>query len=250
MLYILSLGLNNEQDLTLREIEILKKCDLVYFENYTSLMNMSLKNLEKLIKQKIIQADRELVENGEEILENAKKKDIAFLVQGDALSATTHMDLFLRAKKEKIEVKIIHNASILTAIGETGLMLYNFGKTTSIPFTDKNWPVEAPYTVLKNNISINLHTLCLLDLKPQEDRYMSTQEAIEFLLNLEKIKKEKVFTESTKCVICSALGTENQEIKYGTAQELRKIKLKKYPQCLIVPAKLHFVEEEILELYK
>ncbi|HIH25712.1 MAG TPA: diphthine synthase, partial [Nanoarchaeota archaeon] len=46
------------------------------------------------------------------------------------------------------------------------------------------------------------------------------------------------------------LGTEEQIIKYGKINELLDIEINVYPQCIIIPGKLHFMEEEVLELYK
>ena len=77
------------------------------------------------------------------MLKKAVENDVAFLVVGDVFSATTHVDLALRARKADVKVHLIHNASILTAVGDTGLSLYKFGKTASIPFENKD--VEAPY---------------------------------------------------------------------------------------------------------
>lgn len=57
------------------------------------------------------------------ILKNAKENDIAFLVGGDPLSATTHTDLILRAVELKIPYKVVHNASIMNAIGSCGLQV-------------------------------------------------------------------------------------------------------------------------------
>ncbi len=57
------------------------------------------------------------------ILSNAREYDVAFLVGGDPLSATTHTDLILRAVQLNIPYKIIHNASIMNAIGSCGLQV-------------------------------------------------------------------------------------------------------------------------------
>lgn len=74
-------------------------------------------------------ADRDLVElNANLILEGAKEKDIALLVVGDPFGATTHTDIILRAKEQEIPYKVIHNASIINAVGCCGLQLYSFGK--------------------------------------------------------------------------------------------------------------------------
>ena len=57
---------------------------------------------------------------------------MAFLVVGDPFGATTHSDLVLRADEKAIPVKVIHNASIMNAVGCIGLQLYNYGETVRI----------------------------------------------------------------------------------------------------------------------
>ena len=52
------------------------------------------------------------------ILDDAKNETVAFLVVGDPFGATTHSDLMLRAKEQNIPTKVIHNASIMNAIGK------------------------------------------------------------------------------------------------------------------------------------
>ena len=144
-LCIIGIGLNDEKDISLKGLEVIKSSDLVYLENYTSILSCSVERLEQLYGQEIILADREMVESKAEdtILKEAKTKNVAFLVVGDALTATTHVDLLLRAKKAGIETKIIHSSSVLTAVAITGLQLYSFGKTASIPFSLDN-PSNCP----------------------------------------------------------------------------------------------------------
>ena len=84
MLYLIGLGLGDEKDITLKGLEIIKKCDLIYLENYTSKLQCSVKELEKLYEKKIILANREDVEGDDEkgknqILKSAKTKDVAGL---------------------------------------------------------------------------------------------------------------------------------------------------------------------------
>src|SRR3989338_1699987 len=130
-LYFIGLGLNNERDISINGLEAVKKCDAVYLENYTSVLNCRKEDLEKFYGKKITLARRSLVEaDDNEIIENSKARNVAFLVAGDPLAATTHIDLFLRAKKEDIKCHIMHNASIISAVGITGLQVYKFGKTT------------------------------------------------------------------------------------------------------------------------
>lgn len=247
-LYFIGLGLNNEKDITINGLEAIKKCELAYLENYTSVLNCKKEDLEKFYNKKVILARRSVVEaDNNEILENAKTKNVAFLVAGDPLAATTHIDLFLRAKKAGIECYVIHNSSIVSAVGITGLQAYKFGKTTSIPFENEN--IEAPYDVLKDNLSLGLHTLFLLDLSPEEGRFMGVNDAIRYLLKAELKRNERIFSEKTLCVGCARIGSENQVIKAGTAGDLLRHDFCKPVHCFIVPGKLHFMEEEALKMY-
>ncbi len=242
MLIFIGLGLGDEQDLTLYALETLKKCDFIYLENYTSLIGFKVEVLEKLLSKKIKLADRELVESSNEIITHAQNHRVAFLIKGDVFSATTHIDLFLRAKKEDIKCKIIHNASILTAVGDTGLSLYKFGKVASLPFnfTDIRTPLDI-YIINKNN---NMHTLFLLDLDPQEGKYMDFKMAFDYLLNKGNLPL------TTLAVVCAGLGTSDEVIKYGTIKDLLSLEIHVYPQCIILPSELHFMEEEFIVLHQ
>lgn len=252
VLYFIGLGLYDEKDISLRGLEAIKKCDAVYLENYTSILSCDVKKLEKLYGKKIILSSREQVENKAEdtILKNALSKDVAFLVIGDPMSATTHIDLRLRAEKAGIECIVVHNASVFSAVGVTGLQLYKFGRTTSIPFSEEKWHPETPYGVIKENKKNGLHTLILLDLRPGEKKFMTVNQAIEYLLSIEGKRKEKVFFKELFCVGCARLGSLKPCIKAGNAEELLKEDFGKPMHCLIIPGKLHFAEEEALELFK
>jgi len=249
-LNFIGIGLNDEKDISVKGLDLVKKADFVYLENYTSKINCNISYLEKLYGKKIILADRKLVEIDAEktILIEAKTNEVAFLVVGDVFSATTHMDLYLRAKKLGIKTRIVHNASVLTAIGVTGLQLYKFGKVASIPYLNEN--IETPYDVLKLNQKNNMHTLFILDLKENSNDSLSVNDAIRYLLKVELRRGEKVFNDNTLCIGCTKLGSLDQIIKTGKANELLKYNFKNGMHCLIVPAKkLHFMEEEALRLY-
>ena len=249
-LNFISLGLNDEKDISLKGLETVKKADFVYLESYTSKLNVPIDYLEKLYDKKIIIANRALVESEAEktILANAKDNEVAFLIVGDVFSATTHMDLYLRARKLGIKTRVIHNASIFTAVGVTGLQLYKFGKTASIPFHNEN--VEVPYDVLTLNQKNNLHTLFLLDLKEYSNDSLSVNDAMRYLLKVEIKRGERVFNDNTLCVGCAKLGSLDQIIKAGKARDLLRYDFKNGMHCLIVPAKtLHFMEEDALKLY-
>lgn len=118
---------------------------------------------EEFYGRPLIVADRELVESGaHEILQNAQNVDVALLVVGDPFGATTHTDLIIRAKEQAIKFQVIHNASIMNAIGCCGLQLYSFGETVSIPYWSDTWQPDSFYDKIKVNVQNGFHTLCLL----------------------------------------------------------------------------------------
>jgi len=85
-----------------------------------------------------------------------------------------------------------------------------------------------------------------LDVKADQNRYMSVNEAINLMLELENQEHKKIFTDETKCIGVARLGGDTV-IKYGTTKDLKNEDFGKPPHVLIVPGKLHFSEEEYLE---
>ena len=158
------------------------------------------------------------------------------------------MDLYLRAKKEKIECHVIHNASVMSAIGMIGLQVYKFGKTTSIPFHHEQ--VDSPFDVMKANQKLGLHTLFLLDLDPIDGKFMSVGDGVRYLLKTALRKGDKGFKETTLAIGCARLGSEDQVIFAGSASSLLRKDFGKPVHCLIVPGTMHFMEEEMIGVWK
>lgn len=237
MLYLVGLGLSYKSDITVRGLEAVRQCSRVYLEHYTSiLMAASQEELEEYYGKPVILADRELVEGGsDEILRDSDTQDVAFLVVGDPFGATTHTDLVLRAKKQGIPVEIVHNASVMNAVGACGLQLYTFGQTVSMVFFTDNWRPDSWYDKIWENRKIGLHTLVLLDIKVKEQsienmargrliyeppRYMSISQCCEQLLEIEETRGGKAYTPDTPAVAISRLGSSSQTFKSGTIKEL------------------------------
>ncbi|MEM3405730.1 MAG: diphthine synthase [Candidatus Pacearchaeota archaeon] len=231
--YLIGLGLD-EKAINLESLEICKKAQKIFLENYTINFPYDKKKLEETIGKRILEADRKFVEE-EKIIEEAKEKDIVLLVYGSPLIATTHISLIISCKKRKIKYKIIHNASIFDAVSEVGLQIYKFGKTTSLPTWENNYKPTSFINVIKQNQLIAAHTLLLVDIG------LNSKQALQ---QLEKASKNKIKLE--KIIICSQLGTKNQKIYYNSIAELKKLNIKA-PYSIIIPAKLHFLEEEALE---
>ena len=247
---MIGLGLDNEKDISLKGLEAIKNCDHVYLEAYTSKLNVGIGKLKELYDKNIIIADRNLVENNsDEILMKAKDKNVAFLVIGDIFGATTHSDLFLRATELNVKVELIHNTSIINAVGVTGLQLYKFGKTTSLIYPEENYSPETAYDVIKMNKENGLHTLVLLDIKMDKDKFMTIAEALELLLKIESKRNEKVIDVNTKLVGCARISASDQRIFWGVPSDLLKFNFGVPLHCIIVPGKLHFMEEDMLNYW-
>ena len=167
MLYLVGLGLGDVKDITVKGLETIRSCDKVFLEAYTSvLLHTEVSTLEKYYGKSVTIADREMVETqSEDILDPAVEGDVAFLVVGDPLGATTHTDMILRAVERGIPYKVIHNASIMNAIASTGLQLYNFGDTVSICLWKEGWKPASFVDKIVKNLRNGLHVLCLLDIR-------------------------------------------------------------------------------------
>merc|ERR1712038_121623 len=231
MLYIIGLGLADATDVSIKAHRIIKNCKNIYLEAYTSILLIPTEELKEFYERDdIIEADRTLVEQeAEKILDHAEQSDTAFLVVGDALSATTHTDLIIRAINRKIPYQVIHNASIMNAIGCTGLQLYRFSETVSIVFWEDNWKPTSFFDKILKNRQNGYHTLCLLDIKMKEQtvenlirgnnifeppRFMTCQDcAQQFLEILEEPGYENCgITPETLVVGVSKVGSEKQKI--------------------------------------
>ncbi|MCD4771556.1 diphthine synthase [archaeon] len=235
-LHLIGTGMT-QNSISADALETLKTADKIYLENYTVNFPYPKEELEKNYNIKIQELSRQQVEN-ESILQEAKSQNIALLVYGDSLSATTHMQLILEAKKQNIPYKIYHNASILTTIAETGLSLYKFGKTTSMP----NWAEHTNkptsfINYIKQNLSIDAHSLILTDIG------LEIKNAIEQLI--ESTKKENLKLPK-KIIAISHAGTSQQKIFYDAPQNLQNKNIP-MPFCLIIPNNLNHIEKEMLE---
>lgn len=270
MFYVIGLGLGNEKDVTVKGLEIIRKCQRVYLEAYTSILTVGKETLEKFYERPLILADRELVENeSEEILSNSENEDVAFLVVGDPFGATTHTDLVLRAREKGIKTEIVHNASILNAIGCCGLQLYSYGEVVSIPYWTETWQPDSFYEKIGENRKRGLHTLCLLDIKVKEPtldsimkkkkeymppKFMTVAEAANQLIQI--IERKKVvetnlaFDEESLAIGLARVGSEDQKILACNLFEMRNVELGPPLHCLVIPGeKLHPLEAEFLDQF-
>ncbi|CAI5982782.1 unnamed protein product [Closterium sp. NIES-64] len=179
--------------------------------------------------------------------------------------ATTHTDLMLRARQQGVAVSVVHNASVLNAVGATGLQLYRFGETVSIPFFTDTWQPDSFYDRILGNAARDLHTLCLLDIKVKEPsleamargrieyeapRYMSVNTAICQLLLVEEKRHQQVCTPDSLCVGVARLGADSQCIVFGSMQQLSDVDLGPPLHSLVLCGALHELERDFLDAFK
>lgn len=250
MLSFISIGLNDEKDMSLKALDVARDSDILFAEFYTTKTSTTKEKLEKLIGKPIRILSREEVEEKyqEIILNEAKTKKVGFLVGGDCFVATTHTALKLEAMKQGIDIKVIHGSSIISAIAETGLHIYKFGPPITIPFPEKTKGKlpESVYEIIKMNRARGLHTLCMLDVNADENNYMTAKDAIKIILAIENERKEGVIDEDTDTVVFARAGNDNPLIHFCKASELLEKDFGKPPMVLIIPGILHFTEKEFL----
>lgn len=250
MLTFVGLGLYDEKDITVKGLEAVKAADEIYAEFYTShLIGTTVEKIEESYGRKLIVLKREDVEQEPVWLLSAKDKNVVFLTGGDAMVATTHIDLRLRAKEKGIETAIIHAPSITSAIsGLSGLQNYRFGKSATIPFpytrNDKTIVSEAPYDTIKMNQQNDLHTLIFLDIDVDKG-FMDIKTAVSLLLEMEKRRGEGIL-ENRLAVGIARAGSGSPGVHANYLGKLEDYDFGEPLHCLIIPASLHFIEAEAL----
>jgi len=239
MLILAGLGLCNEKDITLREIDEARDADRIFIETYTSKWMGSIERLKKILGKEIERIGRkDLEENSKWLIELSRKEKIIIFVPGDPLVATTHISLVSQCLKEGINVKIIHNSSVVSALAESGLHIYKFGPIVTIPSREKfSTPPKYIYEIIRSNKERGLHTLCLLDVD------LGIKEALQILKECE-IEYEKFLPE--RLIVVSRLGCEDSKIYFGSIEKLEKKEIDS-PAVIIIPGSLHFTEIEYLE---
>ncbi|RPA80415.1 Diphthine synthase [Ascobolus immersus RN42] len=283
-LYLIGLGLARPSDITLHGLQTLQKCQRIYLEAYTSILlstssassefdpEESARTLqaELNLTTPIEIADRDLVESGSDtILADTEKPDVnvAFLVVGDPFGATTHTDLVLRAKARNVKVGVVHNASIMNAVGCTGLQLYNFGQTVSMVFFDEEngWKPSSWYDKILENDQLGLHTLVLLDIKVREQnwenlargrkiyekpRFMLGNTCARQMLEIEEDRKTGVCGSDKLAVVVAKVGSDEERISVGTLEELAALTDEQLggplQSLILVGKKVHVLELQFL----
>ncbi len=236
MITFVGMGLWDVSDISVKGINAVREADEVYVEFYTSKIASTLDEITAFLEVDVKVLERsDLEENSRKLVERGRDRKVVVLVPGDPMVATTHSALRLEAERMGVKTRVIHGASIVSAVcGLTGLHSYRFGKSATV-----SWhPSRVPVDVVENNRKIDAHTLLLLDLNP---RPMLINEAIDRLMKINP-KTGEYFA-----VGIARAGSDNEIVKCDKLKKLREHDFGDPLHAIVVLAEtLHFMEYECL----
>jgi diphthine synthase len=247
-LIFVGLGLGGPRDMSRRAFDTLQQVDQIFAEFYTSsLIDCTVADLESEIGRSISVLRRDEVEEGNRVIEAAKKGRVAFVTAGDTMAATTHVEMRLRAQELGIPTTLIHGVSIFSAAASAlGLQPYKFGRTVTLPFPEPGYFPTSPYEHIKENHDRGLHTLVLLDIKQDEGRYMTSNEGVKWLMDAERMVGKGLIHDLTLVCAAARVGSSTERVAAGYPREMMSKDLGPPLHCLVLPGKLHFMEGQFL----
>ena len=231
MINLVGLGLD-DGEITEKGLKAIESAEKVFAEFYTNTETIKLDKLEEKTDSEIQKLSRKEVEQEDKIIKEGENSDVAFLVSGDALTATTHYDIKHRAEKKGIETEVVHAPSIFTSIAETGLNVYKFGRTVTLP---ENGKPESIVEYIEKNDEIDLHSLILLDINLEADKAA------------EKILDMKPEFADREAVVLERANLENQKISAMKLEEVKDSEFGEPPHSLILPGEKSHKEKEFVE---
>jgi diphthine synthase len=249
MLWFVGTGIEGYRGLSLAAVDVLKKCDTVYVERFTSALSDSdLKGLNSILGKEVKPVQRWFVEDGREILEAARKNEVALVTYGDPLIATTHSELRSRAARNSVKTAVLHSASgIASIMGETGLHVYKFGRMVTMMSEPQS--AVSVYNTIFENLLAGSHTLILTEYSHDENEepfFLNPTLVFKMLLGVEHDQKHQIFSENTFAIVASRVGMKDQRIVSGKVGSLAKMDFGAGPYSAIITGSLHFTEAEAI----
>ncbi len=245
MLFLVGAGLS-EGGLTEEALELLKKESVkVFAEKYTGWFGDRIPELEKRLGKPVTLLERSgLEDNIGSLIDMASKEDVAVLIAGDPLVATTHKIAYTEAKAAGVKVFVIHASSIVgTAMGESGLDFYRFGQICTIPMWSDHYKPVSFYETIEKNFKNGLHSILLLDYDPKIGSIQPSY-AAEILTQAEKTYKRGIIKPSTKIIVLHNITLSDEQKLMLTLEEVKGLRLGQGPTIMILPAKMSEVELE------
>lgn len=249
MLWFIGLGISGVEGLSPRTLKILKKADLVFFENFTSpIPRTDESKIKKLVKKRFRLAPRWLVEDGKTILDESRKKTVVLLTYGDPYIATTHIELRTRAELGKIRTGTVHAASAIPSlVGECGLQYYKMGRPVTVMKEHQSW--NTVYYTVYENLVRGQHSLLILEYNSDAGFFLDPRDALSSLISAESEQKRNVIDGSMFGIVASRIGSRSQQIVAGKISSLLKTDFGKPPHTVIIPGRMHFTETDAVRVF-
>lgn len=249
MLWFVGTGIGGYRGMSIEAVDILKKCDVIYVERFTSaLRDAEIQGINSLIGSEVRPVQRWFVEDGREIMEAAKSRQVALVTYGDPLIATTHTELRARAAKSSIKTAVLHSASgIYSAIGEMGLHVYKFGRMVTI-MAEPQSAISVYNTIFENLLAGN-HTLLLTEYRYDgtgDPFFLDPRSVFKMLLDVEADQKHCVFTPEMFAIVASRVGEGEQKIVSGKIKSLAELDFGTGPHSIAITGSMHFTEMEVM----
>ena len=229
--------------LTPKAIEMLKSYEEVYVDLYTSIFEGGLVECISKYRKNTKGAYREDLEG--DFLKG--KREVALVVAGDPMAATTHSALLVEAKQRGYDVEIIPGISALqVARTKSGLSQYRFGRVVTMMYPRDGIDFsESVYYAIKENDGLNLHTIVLLE--TGYGKSMKTNEAAQLLLKQFESKGENAGKRPV--LVMARLCWKNEDIRLVTLEEAIELDLGEPPHLMVFPSpRLHPIEEDLIKM--
>ena len=250
MLYLVGAGIYDTFEMC-NSISILKSCDRIYLESFTSPISDNIIDILKTTiepEKKIEFVKRWFVEDGRQILDESKTLNVGLISYGDPTIATTFTELRIRAMKNNIDVKVVHAASGITSlVGECGLQIYKIGKLVTM--MEERQSAISVYSTVFSNLNLNCHTIILTEYRQGDDGtvfFLKPNNVMSRLLDVEKDIMYGFVSEDSFLIVLSRIGTDGQKIFSGKIKSLLELDYGKGPHAIIFPSRFHFTEEDAI----
>lgn len=221
----------------------------LFLEEYTSVLAPGrAERLERSLGRPIRRLGRAELEAADPVREAlGRSPRVVLFVGGDPFVATTHVALRVEVERWGHTWRYFPGATVLSAVPSLlGLQHYRFGRTVSLPFPEPNFSPTSPLELLRRNRAMDSHTLVLLDLRPEEHRYLRAGEALR-LLRERDLGEPKLLPDGKAVGVVARVGRADAEAWYGPVETLLDVDFGPPPHSLVVPAPvLHFEEEAAL----
>nr|BAJ49696.1 diphthine synthase [Candidatus Caldarchaeum subterraneum] len=241
-------GLGRFEHLTIEALETVKNAEKIYVDTYTSFWAADFFDKLREAAGHVVAADRKMLEdNVHKLVSEAVENEIVLLTPGDPFIATTHLAIRTLAHRKNVSVKVVHGVSAVSAaVSSSGLHIYKFGKTATIPKTTDSNMLNEIFKTIETNLSNNLHTLLLLD---TSDHGLTIPEAVKQLLDYSKQHGKSFINQNTLMMALARLGFPDNMTLAAPAEKLMIHNFPPPPHSIIIPSNLHFTEEEILQTF-